>query len=109
MMHIAGKKHSPIAILWHTGRKSGLSYSIPIIAAHTDDGFVFALTYGDHVDWLKNILATGTAELTLRGKAYNLTSVGTVDKEKGRACFSQPFRAMLTWLGTAGFIHMRIV
>ena len=109
MMLIAGRKYSPIAILWHTGRKSGSRYAIPIIAARQSDGFVLALTYGFHVDWYKNILAAGTAELTWHGNKYRLSFVSILEKEVGRASFSQPFRAMLRWLGTDGFIHMRTV
>ena len=46
----------PFAIVNHTGRISGQSYETPILAFPTESGFVFALTYGRDVDWVKNLI-----------------------------------------------------
>jgi deazaflavin-dependent oxidoreductase (nitroreductase family) len=47
----------PFAIVEHRGRKSGNLYRTPILAFPTTEGFVFALTYGRGVDWVKNLFA----------------------------------------------------
>ena len=106
---IAGKRGSPIALLHHIGRVSGKWYATPIISVPMDGSFLFALTYGDHVDWYRNILSSGSAELTWRGNRYELTGVTKVAKEVGRSYFPFPFRRILKWMDTEGFISMHLV
>ncbi|HNR01632.1 MAG TPA: hypothetical protein PKK59_03770 [Anaerolineaceae bacterium] len=108
MMLIAGRKGSPIGVLHHTGRRSGKRYSIPILAAPTTGGFAFALTYGDHVDWYRNVLATGGATLTWRGRDYQLRSPLSISADMGRMFFPQPWRALLFVMRTADFFCMTI-
>ena len=48
----------PFAIVNHRGRNSSRSYRTPILAFPTKMGFVFALTYGRNVDWVKNLIAS---------------------------------------------------
>ena len=36
----------------------------------TEDGFVIALPYGTQADWLKNVLASGTATIVDEGETY---------------------------------------
>lgn len=56
----------------HRGRRSGRLYRTPVNAFRTADGYVFALTYGPEVDWVKNVLAAGEAELETRGRRIRL-------------------------------------
>jgi deazaflavin-dependent oxidoreductase (nitroreductase family) len=57
----------PFAIIEHCGRKSGRQYETPILAFPTRDGYVFALTYGRNVDWVKNLQASGYGVLKYNG------------------------------------------
>ncbi len=108
MMKIAGRKGSPIAVMWHMGRRTGSEYAIPILAAHQENGFIFALTYGDHVDWYRNILAAGTGILTWRGRDFHLTYPETILALEGRRAFSQPWRLLLSLMRTVDFFRMTI-
>ena len=105
-LRIAGKMHCPIALIRHSGRKTGRSYATPILAAAVEDGFVFALTYGNHVDWYQNTLAAGGGELIWQEREYLLSAPRGMDEVDGRACFTQPLRTMLRGLGTKDFFHM---
>ena len=69
---IAGKRHSPYALLEHVGRRSGRTYSTPVGAFAYEDGFVIGLSYGADVDWCRNVLASGRATLTWRGQTFAL-------------------------------------
>jgi deazaflavin-dependent oxidoreductase (nitroreductase family) len=60
------------AILTHVGRRSGRTYQIPINAFRRGDRYVFALTYGSNVDWLKNVLAAGECHIRTRGRYVRL-------------------------------------
>lgn len=108
MMLIAGRRGSPIAVMRHTGRRSGRQYSIPILAAPVAGGFVFALTYGDHVDWYRNILAVGEGVLIWRGREFLLGSPITITSHDGRTAFSQPWHLLLSVMRTADFFRMTV-
>ncbi len=57
----------PFAIVNHRGRRSGRRYRTPILAFPTDTGFVFALTYGRNVDWVRNLMASDSGRLKYKG------------------------------------------
>jgi len=60
------------AILTHVGRKSGQTYRTPINVFRRGDHYLFALTYGSNVQWLKNIFAAGSVEMRTRGRDIHL-------------------------------------
>jgi deazaflavin-dependent oxidoreductase (nitroreductase family) len=60
------------AMLTHVGRKSGRMYHTPINVFQRGDHYVFALTYGSDVQWLKNIFAAGSVEMRTRGRDIRL-------------------------------------
>ena len=45
--------------------------ALPRTPAH-DDSFLIALPYGERTDWLKNVLAKGSATLITGGKTYQV-------------------------------------
>ncbi len=106
MILIAGKRHSPIALLRHTGWKSGKKYEIPIMVEPTANGFIFALTYGTGVDWYRNIAATNAAELRWKGGEYHLSNQRKVEADKGREAFGRFKGAILRKAGVNDFIAM---
>ena len=57
----------PFALVEHLGRKSGNLYRTPILAFPITEGFVFALTYGRNVDWVKNLLVRNFGVLWYNG------------------------------------------
>jgi deazaflavin-dependent oxidoreductase (nitroreductase family) len=70
-IHFAGWMPS-FAILTHSGRKSGRTYRTPINVFRRGDHYVFALTYGSDVQWLKNIMASGECWMRTRGRDIHL-------------------------------------
>ena len=60
------------AILTHRGRKSGRLYRTPINVFRRGDHYYFFLTYGSDVQWLKNVLATGSCSIETRGRIVEL-------------------------------------
>jgi deazaflavin-dependent oxidoreductase (nitroreductase family) len=70
IMKRAGTPGAYASVIRHTGRRSGRPYATPVAAAATNDGFVIATVYGSNTDWLKNVLARGTATITHEGREY---------------------------------------
>lgn len=66
----AGTSGSATSIVHHVGRTTGRAYETPVAVAATDDGFVIALPYGANTDWLKNVLASGSATIVTDGATH---------------------------------------
>jgi deazaflavin-dependent oxidoreductase (nitroreductase family) len=66
----AGTERTATSVIRHVGRTSGRTYDTPVVTAATDDGFVIALPYGPNTDWVKNVLARGSAFIVDRGTIY---------------------------------------
>ncbi|MEU4414159.1 nitroreductase family deazaflavin-dependent oxidoreductase [Nocardia salmonicida] len=69
-------------VLTHTGRISGKTYRTPLDAHPVDGGYLFVLVYGSASDWVRNILATGTAELRKDGREIALTAPRVVGRDE---------------------------
>ena len=108
MIKVAGKAHSPIALIRHHGRKSGRVYETPIIAAKTNAHFIFALTYGSEVDWYRNILAQHGAELLWRGRWYVLSDPQLIDAREAVKKFPKPAALILGLMNLEGFFQMEM-
>jgi deazaflavin-dependent oxidoreductase (nitroreductase family) len=69
----------PYALIHHVGRKSGRDYQVPVGAYFKAGQVAIGLPYGSNVDWLKNVLAAGGAEITHRRQIHKLTNPRIVD------------------------------
>ena len=81
MMKFTGQRPWSPAVLRHRGRSSGKAYATPVLAEPTPDGFIIPLPYGEHVDWLKNVLAAGGCEIDDKGVNYPVGRPEVVDRE----------------------------
>jgi len=56
--------HMPgFGLLTYHGRRTGRMYRTPINVWPRDGEYVFALTYGSDVQWVKNVLAAGECDI----------------------------------------------
>lgn len=81
----AGKPGAYASIIRHVGRRSGKAYETPVGVVATDDGFVIGLVYGSGTDWLRNVLAGGSATIVHEGRTYEVdrpevVAMRTVDR-----------------------------
>ena len=75
---IAGGKRP---VLTHVGRTSGRTYRTPLDAHPVEGGYVFILVYGPGSDWVRNVLAAGSASLRVDGKDIPLTTPRLVGQD----------------------------
>ena len=68
----AGTSGANVSVVHHVGRTTGQPYETPVQAVATDDGFVIALPYGPNTDWLKNVLASGSATIAHDGADHRV-------------------------------------
>jgi deazaflavin-dependent oxidoreductase (nitroreductase family) len=64
----AGQPGAYAAVVHHRGRTSGTAYRTPVVAVPADGCFAIALPYGPGADWVRNVLAAGTATLQHEGR-----------------------------------------
>lgn len=97
------------ALLTHEGRRSGHTYSTPINVFRSGDYYLFALTYGSNVDWLKNVLAAGECHMRTRGRVVRLVEPEViVDPEQRLMPWpAGPMLAGLNWV--TQILRMRAV
>lgn len=67
-MKSAGTPGAYAAVIRHVGRNSGKQYETPIGVTPFEDGYVVALPYGPGTDWMKNLMAAGSATLVYEGE-----------------------------------------
>ena len=87
-METAGTPGAYASIVRHVGRTTGRAYETPVGAVATDDGFVIALPYGSQADWLKNVLASGSAEIVDEGVTYEVDRPEMIGSEEAAMHFS---------------------
>jgi deazaflavin-dependent oxidoreductase (nitroreductase family) len=71
-MRTAGRPGSFAGVIEHRGRVSGTTYRTPVGIRPTDDGFVIVLPYDTRPDWVKNVLAAGTATLSYEDETFEV-------------------------------------
>jgi deazaflavin-dependent oxidoreductase (nitroreductase family) len=107
MLTVAGRAHSPYAILHHVGRRSGRVYATPVVAELSSGSFVIALPYGTGVDWYRNVLAAGRCTLTWNGQDYTLVEPELLDATTAEPLLV-PVRAFgLKVFGVKHYVRMR--
>jgi deazaflavin-dependent oxidoreductase (nitroreductase family) len=67
-MKRAGRPGAYAGVIEHRGRVTDRAYRTPVGIRPTDDGFVIALPYDRRPDWIKNVLAAGSARLVYEGQ-----------------------------------------
>ena len=92
-------------MLTHVGRKSGKVYRTPVNVFRVPEGFVIALTYSSHSEWVKNVLAAGGCELRTRGKEYQLSTPQVV-RDPTRRQFPVPVRLVLRVVGADEYMEL---
>jgi deazaflavin-dependent oxidoreductase (nitroreductase family) len=94
------------AIISYRGRKSGKTYHTPMNVFRDGDDYLFALTYGSDVQWVKNVLAAGEAELRIRNKTIRLTDP-EMFVDPSRHFMPLPVRIGLGLARVSEFLRMR--
>jgi hypothetical protein len=93
-MKSAGTPGAYAAVIRARGRVSGRLYETPIGAVVSGDDFVIALPYGTQANWVRNVLAAGSA--TLAHEDNPRGSVPSIAQRGGDACDPAGARAGLT-------------
>jgi len=106
MRRFANASRGPFALLRHVGRRSGKTYEIPIMVWRVEDGFVIALTYGPHVDWLRNLQAADQGSLLWHKQEYVFQQPVPIDAQTALSALPPFIRFVLRVHGTRDFVKL---
>jgi deazaflavin-dependent oxidoreductase (nitroreductase family) len=82
--------HGPFSLIRQVGRKSGRTYETPVILVQVPEGFIAELTYGENVNWYRNIVAAAGCVVVHRRREYRVTHIEPCSAEYGRGANSAP-------------------
>lgn len=98
--------HLPgFCLLIHTGRRTRRTLQTPMNVFRADGDYVFALTYGSDVHWVKNVLAAGRCRIMIRGRMVELRDPVLIT-DPTRRLMPQPVRFFLGLLRVTAFLRM---
>ncbi len=95
------------ATLHHLGRKSHTPYATPVYATPIPDGFIIPLPYGTEVDWLKNVLADGSARLDYDGVSHHAEAPEIVPASTFDHYLPTRWRARMRWFNNEYFLKLK--
>jgi deazaflavin-dependent oxidoreductase (nitroreductase family) len=84
VMRTAGNAGTQTSVIEHVGRRSGRTYETPVDIIETTTRLLIALPYGARTDWLRNVLAAGSATVVYGGERITVERpavVATADVE----------------------------
>jgi len=70
----AGTPGAGASVIRHTGRVSGRIYETPVVPHAVEGDYLIALPYGPGADWVRNVLARGSATLVHEGTTVTVHS-----------------------------------
>lgn len=86
-LRLARAGRGPFTIVRHRGRRSGRTYETPIVVGRLGHDFVAELTYGDQVQWYRNVVAAGGCELARGDRTVRIVGVEPLSTVEGLAAF----------------------
>jgi len=105
----AGSEGSSTSVVRHVGRRSGRSYQTPVVAAEHDGSFLIALPYGERTDWLKNVVAKGSATLVTGGRTYQVDEPEVIPMAEATGYFRPREQRMHRRFGVDSALRVRRV
>ncbi|NHF64065.1 nitroreductase family deazaflavin-dependent oxidoreductase [Microcella pacifica] len=85
-------------VIIHVGRTSGREYQTPLDAHRVDGGYLFVPVYGVESDWVRNVLAAGSARLRVDGSEVSLSSPRLIDADAAFALLPEGTERPPRWL-----------
>ncbi len=103
----AGQPGASASVVHHVGRRSGASYRTPVVAVPAEDGFVMALPYGPRADWVRNVLAAGSASIEHEGGHAPVDRPELVSADVVNPLFPRKEQLMHRFYGVDDFLRVR--
>ncbi|GCE07228.1 hypothetical protein [Dictyobacter aurantiacus] len=110
VLQFAARRKSPYAVLRHVGRRSGNTYTTPVVADFVPrlNSFVIPLPYGEGTDWCRNVMGAGRCTLTKNKVAYTLVEPTIIEASDVLTDLPVQIQGTLRFLGLKKFLQLHI-
>lgn len=98
----------PYTIIYHTGRRSGRVYQTPVLATCIREMALIPLPYGEHVDWLRNILAAEGCTMFRKGHHISATHPVVLDGATALALLPEKRRRLFARFSIPSFLQLQV-
>lgn len=106
-LRTAGQPGAWASVVHHVGRRSGTAYRTPVVAVPIGDGFLVALPYGPGADWVRNVLAAGSATVEHEGRIVPVDRPVLVPRAEADPHFAPREQRMHRIYRVDDFLRMR--
>jgi len=108
MLQLAGRRWWYASVVEHTGRRSGQRYSTPVVADRVGEHIIVPLPYGTGVDWVRNVLESGSADIVSKGRTYHVVEPELVDSTQALPDLPRDRRRTFERVGIGHFLRVRV-
>lgn len=109
ILALAESGRGPFSIVYHTGRRSGRTYRTPVLASYVDETIIIPLSYGEHVDWLRNVLAKGGCDIVRKHKRLTAINPEVIDAATALAILPENRRNLFGRFKLEKFLRLDMV
>ena len=95
-------------VLTHVGRKSGRVYRTPVNLFRRGGNYLFFLTYGSDVQWVKNVFAAGSCSVETGGRVVELIEPELINDPELRPAPAHVRFVERRIAGVTQYLRMRI-
>lgn len=106
ILWLAYRGKGPNSIVIHIGRRSERIYKTPVLATYSDDFIYIPLPYGDHVDWLRNVLAHGGCEIFWKGEEIAASDPVVIEAETALSLLPEGRRKLFERFEAQKFLRL---
>lgn len=108
-LKFAETEKGPFSVVYHVGRRSDRVYRTPVVATYIGGTIIIGLSYGEHVDWLRNILAQGGCEMVRKKKRISATQPEVIDAAVALAILPDKRRKIFERFKVEKFLRLLVV
>lgn len=105
----AGTGFGPFSVVRHIGRHSSRIYHTPVLASYSGETVIIPLSYGENVDWLRNIMAKGGCEIRWQSKWIRVGNPEVLDAESAFSLLPEDRRKLFERFKLEKFLQLRVV
>jgi deazaflavin-dependent oxidoreductase (nitroreductase family) len=106
VMRTAGTPETQTSVIEHVGRVSGRTYQTPVEIIDSPTGLLIALPYGTRADWVRNVLAAGSATVVTQGRRIGVGRPSIVATADVADLIPKRTMRMLRLFGVGQFLHL---
>ena len=93
-------------VLTHVGRSSGVTHRTPLDAHPIVNGYLFILVYGSVSDWVRNVMASGSARLRIHDEEVELTNPRVVGDDEAYRLLPESAKRPAGFLNVSEYLLM---